>query len=340
MKASSLLGLTFLAALAGGCGLLGRAAPAASVEATTAAPVQRPSAPALALDPQPPIEFRCGERRVELRHFGELATLGVDGKVFTLRPERSASGVRMVSVDDARTGIWVKGSSALLSLAGVEQPECRRVAEKPLFRAVGNEPAWRLDIGAQGLELIADDGASRAFASGPLVVEAEGLRSYQATSAGGELEALVFDRVCVDTMSGMTHPNTVEVRWQERVLRGCGGDPALLLQGEPWEVVELDGRAVADPARITLGFAAEGRLAGSAACNRYFGSYVLSGEGLRLSPLGATKMACESRAMEEERRFMVAAATVSGFAIATDGGLELRAGERVVMRARRASGPR
>ena len=139
------------------------------------------------------------------------------------------------------------------------------------------------------------------------------------------LEALVFDRVCVDTMSGMTHPNTVEVRWQDRVLRGCGGDPARLLQGEPWEVVELDGRAVADPARITLGFAAVGRLAGSAACNRYFGSYVLSGEGLRLSPLGATKMACESRAMEEERRFMVAAATVSGFAIATDGGLELRA---------------
>ena len=340
MKASSLLGLTFLAALAGGCGLLGRAAPAASVEATTAAPVQRPSAPALALDPQPPIEFRCGERRVELRHFGELATLGVDGKVFTLRPERSASGMRMVSVDDERTGIWVMGNSALLSLAGVEQLECRRVAEKPLFRAVGNEPAWRLDIGAQGLELIADDGASRAFASAPLIVEAEGLRSYQGTSAGGELEALVFERVCVDTMSGMTHPNTVEVRWQERVLRGCGGDPALLLQGEPWEVVELDGSAVADPARITLGFAAGGRLAGGAGCNRYFGSYALSGEGLRLSPRGATQMACAPRAMEDERRFMAAAASVSGFAITTDGRLELRAGERVVMRARRASGPR
>jgi len=329
MNVASHLAILAASSLLAGC-LFSRAAPPPAAAATaavgpgSAAPVRQ--ADPAALDPQPPLEFRCGERRVELRHFGELATLGVDGKVFTLRPERSASGMRMVSVDDARTGIWVKGNSALLSLAGVEQPECRRVAERPLFRAVGNEPAWRPALGA--------------FASAPLVVEAEGLRSYQATSAGGELEALVFDRVCVDTMSGMTHPNTVEVRWQDRVLRGCGGDPARLLQGEPWEVVELDGRALTDPARVTLGFAADGKLAGLAACNRYFGSYALSGEGLRLSPLGATRMACEPRAMEEERRFMEVAARVSGFAIAADGGLELRAGERVVMRARRPPGPR
>ena len=338
MKTSSLLGLGLLAGLVGGCSLFRPAAPALAAEASPQAVAERPADPTPALDPQPPLEFRCGERRVELRHFGELATLGVDGKVFTLRPERSASGMRMVSVDDERTGIWVKGNSALLSLAGVEQPECRRVAEKPLFRAVGNEPAWRLDIGAHGLELIADGGASRAFAAAPLIVEAADMRSYQGMSAGGELEALVFERLCVDTMSGMTHPNSVEVRWQDRVLRGCGGDPAQLLQGEPWAVVELDGRAVADPARMTLAFAADGRLAGLAACNRYFGSYVLSGEGLRLSPLGATRMACEPRAMEDEQRFMAAAARVTGFAIAGDGGLELRAGDRVVMRARRAGG--
>ena len=98
-----------------------------------------------------------------------------------------------------------------------------------------------------------------------------------------------------------------------------------LCTGEPWDA---------------LGFAAGGRLAGGAGCNRYFGSYALSGEGLRLSPRGATQMACAPRAMEDERRFMAAAASVSGFAITTDGRLELRAGERVVMRARRASGPR
>ncbi len=237
------------------------AAATAAVGPGSAAPVRQ--ADPAALDPQPPLEFRCGERRVELRHFGELATLGVDGKVFTLRPERSASGMRMVSVDDARTGIWVKGNSALLSLAGVEQPECRRVAERPLFRAVGNEPAWRLDIGAQGLELIADGGASRAFASAPLVVEAEGLRSYQAHERRRRARGVgLRPRLCEhderDDAPEHRRGALAGARAARLRRRSCA-----LLQGEPWEVVELDGRAVADPARVTLGFAAEGRLAGA-----------------------------------------------------------------------------
>lgn len=100
-------------------------------------------------------------------------------------------------------------------------------------------------------------------------------------------------------------------------------------------MVELDGQSVAEPARMTIGFGAEGRLSGLAACNRYFGEYALSGEGLRLSPLGATKMACEPRAMDEEHRFMQAAGQVDGFAIAADGTLRLLAGGRVRMQARR-----
>ena len=97
---------------------------------------------------------------------------------------------------------------------------------------------------------------------------------------GGELEALVFDRVCVDTMSGMTHPNSVEVRWQDRVLRGCGGDPAQLLQGEPrrW----WSSTAAADPARVTFGFAGR-RQARRPGCiaTATSAAMQLSGEGLR-----------------------------------------------------------
>ena len=46
----------------------------------------------------------------------------------------------------------------------------------------------------------------------------------------------------------------------------------------------------------------------------------------------------EKTFIEDEQRFMAAAARVTGFAIAGDGGLELRAGDRVVMRARRMGG--
>ena len=343
-----------LAVVLGGCSLLGDRAqspvtspvtsPAISTAklpggASATPPADTDEAPARAavpaLDPQPPLRFRCGEQTVTLRHFGELSTLEAAGRTYTLHPVRTASGARMVSVDDERTSIWVKGDAAMLELDGTPQPECRLVAEKPLFRAVGNEPGWRLDVRADGLSLLLDNGDTHVFAPSPLVVDGDGMRSYEAVSAGGPLTAVVFAHHCVDSMSGMPHPRTVEVRWQDRVLRGCGGDPAALLQGGPWEVVEIDGKAVADPARVTVDFAPEGRLAGIAACNRYFGSYALSGEGLRLSPLGATKMACEPGAMEEERRFIEAAGRIDGFAIAADASLQLRAGGRVVMRGRR-----
>ncbi len=333
-----------LVLLLGGCSLFGdravsTAEPVAVPPAAASAPLPAAEAPRRAavpaLDPQPPLRFRCGERTVTLRHFGELATLEAGGRTYTLHPVRTASGAKMVSVDDERTSIWVKGDAALLELAGVAQPECRLVGERPLFRAVGNEPGWRLDVRADGLSLLLDGGDTHVFAPSPLVVDGGGVRSYEAVSAGGPLTAVVFDRYCEDSMSGMPHPQSVEVRWQDRVLKGCGGDPAALLQGGAWEVVEIEGRAVADPARATLDFAPEGRLAGIAACNRYFGSYTLSGEGLRLSPLGATKMACEAGAMDEERRFMAAAGRITGFAVAADGRLLLRDGAKVLMRARR-----
>lgn len=339
-----------LAVVLGGCSLLGdRPSSAASPPADS--PVQAPKAVlptpptgtdaaagravALPLDPQPPVQFRCGEQTVTLRHFGELSTLEASGRTHTLHPVRTASGTRRVSVDDERTSIWTRGDAALLELAGVVQPECRRVGARPLFRAVGRAPGWRLDVHADGLSLLLDNGDTQVFAPSPLIIDGDGLRSYEAVSAGGPLTALVFERYCTDSLSGMPHPQTVELRWQDRVLRGCGGDPAELLQRGPWDVVEIEGEAVADPTRVTVDFAPAGQLAGSAACNRYFGRYALSEEGLRLSPLGATKRACESGAMDEEQRFMEAAGRVTGFAIAVDGSLILRAGDQTLMRARR-----
>jgi heat shock protein HslJ/membrane-bound inhibitor of C-type lysozyme len=336
-----------LAVVLGGCSLFGdrtvSAVPSPATASANSPSATSPgatdgasrSAAVLALDPQPPLQFRCGEQTVTLRHFGELATLQASGRTYTLHPVRTASGARMVSVDDERTSIWVKGDAAMLELAGVAQPECRLVGERPLFRAVGNEPGWRLDVRADGLSLLLDHGDTHVFAPSPLVIDGAGMRSYEAVSAGGPLTAVVFERYCVDSMSGMPHPTTVEVRWQDRVLKGCGGNPVELLQGGPWKVVELDGRAVSDPARTTIDFAPEGRLAGVAACNRYFGSYTLSGEGLRLSPLGATKMACDAQAMDEERSFIDAAGRIDGFAIAADGSLLLRGAGKVLMRARR-----
>jgi len=280
--------------------------------------------------------YRCGSLNATLRQLGEGASLTVNGRTWALRPEIAASGAKSVAIDDARTVFWSKGDTAQLELAGAPQPECRLIRDgQLLFRAVGNEPGWRLDVTERALVLLTDYGDTRIVAPGPLVEAMGDLRHYRASTPDGEMSVTVADRVCVDTMSGMSHPAAVELSWQGQILRGCGGDPVQLLLGEPWQVVEIDGRGVADPQRVTLGFGLEGRVAGMAACNRYSGGYALSGEGLQFSQMAGTKMACPTALMDEEQRFHAVLARVQAFGIAADGSLELKSDDRVVMRARR-----
>ncbi|WP_068635830.1 META domain-containing protein [Thauera butanivorans] len=311
------------------CGLFGG-------KAATAGPAEpAPAVQRMAAATSQEESWRCGDTVVTLRRLGDGASLNAGGRSWALRQEIAASGVKLVAVDDERTVFWSKGDAAMLELAGVSQPECRLIVEDRLFRAVGNEPSWRLDVTTRALILLTDWGETRVVAPGPLVEEAGGVRHYRADTLDGELSATVVDRPCVDSMSGMPHPAEVEVGWQGQTLKGCGGDPAQLLQGEPWQVVEIDGRRVADPQRVTLAFGGDGRVFGIAACNRYSGSYALSGEGLKLSQLAGTKMACAPALMDEEQRFHAALAIVDGFGIAADGSLELKSAERAIVRARR-----
>lgn len=53
----------------------------------------------------------------------------------------------------------------------------------------------------------------------------------------------------------------------------------------------------------SLSFAADGKVAGSGGCNRFFGSYRQDGEALSFSPLGSTKMACPPDVMKREQAF-------------------------------------
>lgn len=277
--------------------------------------------------------YRCGELAVALRQQAEAATLEVGGEVLAMRRVPAASGAKLEAADDASTTFWSKGEAATLALRGRAYPECRRVAAKPLYRAVGNEPAWRLDVTDKALVLLADYGETRVTAPAPLVERGAGFRHYQAQAEGRELSALVTARLCVDSMSGMTHPDTVELRWDGRVLMGCGGEPASLLQGDEWRVTEIDGGAVDGAAPISLAFDAQGRVAGRAACNRYSGQYALSGEGLRLSRVAATRMACAPALMAWETRFLGALERVRGFSLDADGALLLRDGGHAVLRA-------
>jgi putative lipoprotein len=69
------------------------------------------------------------------------------------------------------------------------------------------------------------------------------------------------------------------------------------LEGTSW-VMSSAGKRVP-----SISFAADGKVAGSGGCNRFFGSYEQTGDALIFSPLGATRMACPPDIMRKEQSF-------------------------------------
>ncbi len=246
--------------------------------------------------------WRCGDRLVDTVQIGSKQRLTLDNSHFNLRQIEAASGARYEAIDDSSTSFWSKGTRARLTLKGKAYPECVR-ADTPAaaFRASGNEPGWHLEMGSR-TRFNTADGAIHIDVLTPAAETAATSRRY-ALAPG--LQVTVVDRLCVDTMSGMPHPNRVTIWLNGPKLHGCGGDPSALLQGGEWRVVDIAGTGIVDGSHATLNFGADGQLTGSGSCNRYSGRTTLTGEGLTVSAKTAmTLMACVPELMQQERRFM------------------------------------
>lgn len=194
------------------------------------------------------------------------------------------------------------------------------------FRAVGQEPGWVLTLQEGKLTLTRQDGAG---VEEPLTEQ--GNLDDVILLKGSTLAATATPGLCHDTMSGMPYPQQVEVKLGEEVLTGCGGDPASLIAGD-WSVQDAGGKPVEAPA--TLRFEAD-RIGGNSGCNTFFGSVALGGEGLQLSEIGATRMACPGPQMLTEMAVLNALSKVTRFDIAEDGALVLLGGDDPVLRATR-----
>ena len=225
------------------------------------------------------------------------------------------------------------GCATAATPAGADAPSPAQITNS--FRATGNEPSWRLDIGSTELTLLTNFGQDRLVAATPTAEVSGGTILYVARTEQGELTATIVDQVCVDTMSGMPHPQSVTVVVGDRTLTGCGGEPASLLQGAEWTVDAIDGKPLVTGSQVTLAFAPDGQLSGQASCNRFMTAYRLSGEGLAISPAAGTRMMCDEALMAQEHTFLGALGQVQSFSIEGDGALLLRTGDGRTVRARR-----
>jgi heat shock protein HslJ/membrane-bound inhibitor of C-type lysozyme len=285
-------------------------------------------------------ELRCGSRTLQFgvgkREGRDVPQLAVGERRIDLREVVSASGARYEAIDAAGTSVWNRGRRATDVLDGQTLAECDVVHLTPSAAATpaagggapsfapltarGNEPAWTLTLDRRlrfigdGLDVESPTPAGRLQ---------DGARVHDGALTGRHVTAEVRDRVCHDSMSGMPHPYTVQVRVDDRIYRGCGGRPLDLLLGAEWVVEDIGGTGIVDRSRATLRFGADGKVGGRGSCNIYTGSYALTGENLTFGRAAATAMACAPALMQQEQRFLDLLQQVSRFDIDEAGALQL-----------------
>lgn len=106
------------------------------------------------------------------------------------------------------------------------------------------------------------------------------------------------------------------------VKQGADAAPATLV-GTNWVAEDINGKGVIDNAQSTLSVTADGKVAGSGGCNRYFAQAEVAGDKIKIGKAGATMMACPEALMDQERKFFAALEAAATFRIDGDGKLFL-----------------
>jgi len=98
------------------------------------------------------------------------------------------------------------------------------------------------------------------------------------------------------------------------------------LTGQTWALTELSGQPLVADSGITATFSADGSVGGSAGCNRYNGTYTVSGNSISFSGnMAMTMMMCEQAIMDQESAYIDALGQVKTYSISGDQ-LELKDG--------------
>jgi heat shock protein HslJ len=196
------------------------------------------------------------------------------------------------------------------------------IAAEETFRARGNEPFWSVEKTADGIVFRPMEGEAVTVAPVPAPRRDGGTEIFEATAGGKPFALAIADTVCTDTMSGMPFPKSVTVAIGADTFTGCGGEPVTLLLGD-WMIAEINGKPPVTGSTPTLTFDAEGKLSGGGSCNRFFGGYGLTGEGLTVGDIGASMMACEEPLMDQEMLILDILEGVGRFEIGPNGALIL-----------------
>jgi uncharacterized membrane protein len=127
------------------------------------------------------------------------------------------------------------GQTAEITIRGVRHENCKNNPRAAVweaaklrgvdYRALGQEPAWQLEISAdEGFLLITEYGANRVEFpySEPEVNQAQRTTRYASQLGDNSINITIKGEACSDSMSGEIFNSRVDVGWQGKTLFGCG----------------------------------------------------------------------------------------------------------------------
>lgn len=177
--------------------------------------------------------YDCDGLQVVVRPGDRELALTLPDRTLLLSQVEAASGAKYAAGED---GFWGKGmNSGILTLDGKEIPCQLNRRETPwvdarvrgaVFRGIGVEPGWHLEIHPERIVFVFQYGAQRAVVpnAGVRPDPDRPVRRWQAVTEAHELAVTVEDRACTDTMSDDIFPATVNVTLDGRDYSGCGRD--------------------------------------------------------------------------------------------------------------------
>lgn len=224
------------------------APPSARADATTAA-VPAPTSPAALAPPgsavdEPPEgvlrayvwECRDGQT-LRMRNLYREQAVAIDFHEGTQRLDQvaSASGVRYANPSGS-IAFSTRGGAATLERAGSAAVQCSELRPESLaedarqrgvvYRAVGNEPGWILEIGPRGrLDWTTDYGQDAHAYDGAIETaagsDAAAGRVYTASARGSApIKVTVRAEACTDD-AGVAFDHTATIEYEGGTLRGC-----------------------------------------------------------------------------------------------------------------------
>ena len=201
--------------------------------ACSGAPERQQSSAPTGLQKERTLVFECDDLEFIARTGpGQIALYLPDDDYRVLTQERAASGVRY---SDGDVSLHMKGQEASLELGHRRLTACRenpsRVPWEEArrrgvnFRAIGQEPAWYLEIQHDRSTLfVAAYGNRRVLVETPEVTLEGELEVYESSANGHELRIEIELEHCTDSMSGEVFDSRVSINLDGEAFSGCGSE--------------------------------------------------------------------------------------------------------------------